>query len=311
MLPKYTSNSEMERIGVNKAALILSEMGLIFRETSNSDTGIDGQIEEVDSEYHATGRIMAVQIKSGTSYLHDRGDIWRFYIDQTHKNYWRLYPIPVMLLVYNPNDGNIYYIDAKYALNVTNEIDIPKENVLCKNNKDHFLKSIGGCVSKYNDIEEVFNFMLQKRYPDPGFSVSFLELFISGLSNFCHDLFYDSSLAIDIADLNGKGIGISINHDFLWEYVTYLVKENLASINFQNCLYDYEVRYMQPRFIAPLTYRGMDLLGYISNLEKQYFEKSNINIVCESYVNLIFDVYSVQRLEKLTKLQSLLLANEE
>ena len=47
-LPKYVDTSRTERIGVNKAALILSQMGLIFRETSNSDIGIDGQIEEVD-----------------------------------------------------------------------------------------------------------------------------------------------------------------------------------------------------------------------------------------------------------------------
>lgn len=55
VLPKFLVSNETERIGVYKAALILSEMGLIFRETSNSDTGVDGQIEEVDSECYATG----------------------------------------------------------------------------------------------------------------------------------------------------------------------------------------------------------------------------------------------------------------
>ena len=132
LLPKFSTTNKTERIGVNKAALILSEMGLIFRETSNSDTGVDGQIEEVDSDYHATGRIMAVQIKSGSSYLHDNGDVWRFYIDDAHKNYWKLFPNPMMLLVYNPTDGNVYYIDVKFILNTMDKIDIPKVNVLCK-----------------------------------------------------------------------------------------------------------------------------------------------------------------------------------
>ena len=308
MLPKYTSKNEMERIGVNKTALILSEMGFIFREISNSDTGVDGQIEEVDSDYHATGRIMAVQIKSGSSYLNERGNVWRFYIDDAHKNYWRLYPIPVFLLVYNPNDGNIYYTDVKYMLNTKDGIDIPKVNILCKDNKEDFLKTIGGCVSKYNEIETVFNIMLQKKCDDISFSVSFLELFVSGLTNLCHDLFYDVSIGTDIADYKGKGIGFSVNHVFLWEYVTYLVKENLAEINFHACLYDYEERKMQPRFIAPLTYRGRQLLDYISNLEVRYWGKSDVPIVCESLVNLHFDEYSVQRLNKLSKLQSLLLA---
>ena len=67
-LPKYIDTNKTERIGVHKAALVLSEMGFIFREISNSDTGVDGQIEEVDENNNATGRIMAVQIKSGNSY---------------------------------------------------------------------------------------------------------------------------------------------------------------------------------------------------------------------------------------------------
>lgn len=308
LLPKYTDKNEIERIGVHKAALILSEMGLIFRETSNSDTGVDGIIEEVDMEYHATGRIMAVQIKSGSSYLHDGGDVWHFYIDDAHKSYWKLYPIPVFLLVYNPDDGNVYYTDVKYILNTQERIDISKEHILCKANKEDFLKTIGGCISKYSDIEIVFNHMLQRKCDDFCFSVSFLELFISGLTNLCHDLFYDVAIAADIADVKGKGGGVSIDHDFLWEYVTYLVKENLVELNFHACLYDYEERKMQPRFIAPLTYRGRQLLNHISDLEVEYLEESDIHIVCESLINLNFDTYSIQRLNKLLELQSLLLA---
>ncbi len=308
LLPKYTKNDNKERIGVYKVASILSEMRLIFRETSNSDTGVDGLIEEVDDEYHATGRIMAVQIKSGSSYLHDGGDVWHFYIDDAHKNYWRLYPIPVFLLVYNPNDENVYYTDVKYILNTQERIDIPKGHVLCKDNKENLLKTIGGCISKYSDIGTVFNHMLQKKCNDVSFSVSFLELFITGLTNLCHDLFYDASIATDIADIKSKGCGVSINHDFLWEYVTYLVKENLAEINFYTCLYNYEERKMQPRFIAPLTCRGRQLLNYISDLEVEYWGKSGIPIVSESLINLYFDTYSIQRLNKLSKLQSLLLS---
>ena len=310
LLPKYTDKNEIERIGVHKAALILSEMGLIFRETSNSDTGVDGLIEEVDNECHATGRMMAVQIKSGSSYLYDGGDVWRFYIDDAHKNYWRLYPIPVFLLVYNPNDGNVYYTDVKYILNTQKRIDIPKEHILCKDNKDDFLKTIGGCISKYSDIETVFNHMLQRKCDDICFSVSFLELFISGLTNLCHDLFYDAAIATDIADIKSEGLGVTVDHDFLWEYVTYLVKENLVELNFYACLYDYEERMMQPRFIAPLTYRGRELLNYISELEVEYLGKSDVTIVCESLINLYFDVYIVQRLNKLSKLKSLLLSKK-
>ena len=304
-LPKYVDTSRTERIGVNKAALILSQMGLIFRETSNSDIGIDGQIEEVDEYCNATGRVMAVQIKSGKSYLHEKDDGWRFYVDEAHKNYWRLFPIPVMLLVHNTEDGNIYFLDAKYTLNSTGEIVIPKKNILSPQNKGEFLKTLGGCHTKYSEIEDVFNMMQSEIYSDGDFSISFLELFVLGLTNLCSDLFYDVSIATEIAQSKSKE-GISIGqvfHDFLWNYILFLVKENLAEINFHACLYDYEVRLIQPRFIAPLTYRGRQLSHYVSSLEQQYLEDSGVPIICESFVNLNFDHYSVIRLERLTELR--------
>ena len=64
---------------------------------------------------------------------------------------------------------------------------------------------------------------------------------------------------------------------------------------------------MHPRFIAPLTYRGRQLLNYISELEVECLGKSSLSIVSESFVNLYFDSYSVQRLNRLSELQSLLL----
>jgi hypothetical protein len=47
-LPKYTPQNKQERIDVHKVAVILEELGFIFRETSNGDVGIDGQIEYVN-----------------------------------------------------------------------------------------------------------------------------------------------------------------------------------------------------------------------------------------------------------------------
>lgn len=310
-LPKPGNTCITERIGVNKVASILTEMGWIFRETSNSDTGIDGHVEELDENFNATGRIMAVQIKSGKSYLHNKVNGWKYYVDETHKNYWRIYPLPVMLLVHNPDDGNVYFVDAKYALNSIGEITIPKRNILCLENKDEFMKTIGGCVSTYSDIDEVFNVMLKEQFKKTPHPVSYLELFVLGLTNLCHDLFYDVSILIKIVRTKSENHGVSLGdgfHDFLWGYIVYLVKENLAEINFHACLHDYENNNLQPRFIAPLTYRGRELSKYVSKLEQQYLEESNVQIVDESIVELKFDHNSVLRLGRLTELQSLLIA---
>lgn len=137
--PKYSNTNQKERIGVHQVGLILSSIGLIFRETSNSDTGIDGQIEYIDENNNATGHIIAVQIKSGSSYLNDNGDYWSFHADDAHKNYWNNYAIPVLLFVFNPNDNNIYYVNVSIALKTTARINIPKTNILNEDNKEFFL----------------------------------------------------------------------------------------------------------------------------------------------------------------------------
>ena len=80
-----------------RVATILTEMGLIFRETSNSDTGIDGYIEEVNNNREPTGRLLAVQNRSGASYLHEHDEYFVFYSDESHIEYWKLSPISVIL----------------------------------------------------------------------------------------------------------------------------------------------------------------------------------------------------------------------
>lgn len=85
-----------------RVATILTEMGgVIFRETPNSDTGIEGYIEEVNDYQEATGRLLAIQIKSGASYLHEHDECFVFYADEPHITYWKLYSIPVISCVYN------------------------------------------------------------------------------------------------------------------------------------------------------------------------------------------------------------------
>src|SRR4051812_9521326 len=87
-LPKAPQNFQQERTGILAVARELNRLELIWRETPMSDVGIDGQIEFVDDAGNATGRLVAVQIKCGTSYFHDHGDEWHFYPDPKHRFYW-------------------------------------------------------------------------------------------------------------------------------------------------------------------------------------------------------------------------------
>jgi len=66
-----------------------------------SDIGIDGFIELVDAD-EASGQLIAVQIKSGDSYLASDGKGFRVPVDQRHLDYWMSYIVPVILVCYSP-----------------------------------------------------------------------------------------------------------------------------------------------------------------------------------------------------------------
>lgn len=92
----------IERVGVHRVGeLIASELGWIFREQTTDDWGIDAQVEVVEKE--PTGRLIALQIKTGLSYFDEQTDEHYVYRgDRRHLNYWRGHSLPVIIVVYHP-----------------------------------------------------------------------------------------------------------------------------------------------------------------------------------------------------------------
>ena len=68
---KAKKSDRTERIGVGIAMSAFESQGFAFREQSESDYGIDAHAELIEFE-QPTGRLLAIQIKSGPSYLSDR-----------------------------------------------------------------------------------------------------------------------------------------------------------------------------------------------------------------------------------------------
>ena len=295
-LPKFPNTSITERVGVLTVANIFTQMGFIFRETSNSDTGIDGYIEEVNDNQEATGRLLALQIKSGTSYLHDRDDHFEFYADDSHIKYWKLYPIPVVLCVYNSATKCAYFQPImRHSQDNSTKIHIPKKHILSPDNKEEVSKLIAGVSTAYLTTEELYNTMKDKKISVGKSYVSFMDMFVGGLTNLCTDLFCDISVLSNLIDLRGKSPTISIGSsetDFLWDFIKFITKENLAVVNFDACLYDWEERELVPRILVSLTYRGIQY--------RDYLEEKYPGAICESFVSLEADSYWDRKIEKLT-----------
>lgn len=106
--PKYNQTNSQERLGVNAVAEAIAKIGQIWRETPMADVGVDGQIEYVNPEGFATGRMIAVQIKSGPSFFKESYGDWVFYPEEKHRFYWERFPLPVLIIIHNP-DTNLSY----------------------------------------------------------------------------------------------------------------------------------------------------------------------------------------------------------
>ena len=107
-------NESRELILVGHAFAIVGEAGQIYRGYTNSDHGIDGEIEFKDDRGRATGKRLYVQLKSGDSYLktRQRDGAEVFPIKKPRwADYWQQQAYTVMLAI-RTSDGEIRWMDV-------------------------------------------------------------------------------------------------------------------------------------------------------------------------------------------------------
>ena len=111
-------NESRELILVGHAYTIVAEAGQIYRGYTNSDHGIDGEIEFKDDKGHASGKRLYVQLKSGDSYLkkRERDGAEVFHIKNPRwADYWQQQAYAVMLVI-RTSDGEIRWMDVSAYL---------------------------------------------------------------------------------------------------------------------------------------------------------------------------------------------------
>jgi hypothetical protein len=114
-MKKFPVAKSKGKLGVAFVSKVVAQAGCIFREFSgDTDLGIDGQIEFVERGV-ATAKLIAVQIKSGPSYLVSSGEGYHFEVSTKRDDliYWNMHPIPVVLIVYDPNSEMSGWLDIK------------------------------------------------------------------------------------------------------------------------------------------------------------------------------------------------------
>jgi len=91
------------RIGVGKCCVKFEELGFLFREQAIGDYGIDAIIETKNDNY-LSGKLIALQIKSGDSYFKEKKDDKIIYRGENkHYDYWINHSLPVIIVLYSPS----------------------------------------------------------------------------------------------------------------------------------------------------------------------------------------------------------------
>jgi hypothetical protein len=316
VFPKVGLTFSQERFGINAVAQFAATNGLIWRENNVKDLGIDGQLEYVSDSGFATGRIVALQIKSGPSFFtHDDGESWRFYPEEKHRLYWERFPVPVILMLHNPNTEETFWLDVRQAYrsgahdkNVG--VSVPKAQEFKITSRSKLFDNAGLIGEEFTEsLDDVLTLLVNARSREASFPLSFFQLFVNGLTNIVRSLHFGMDLVTTLVELNlmraeseyGIGMG-SEEYDFLFRYVQFLVSQDLANVDFGDCLIDWNDRGMVPRFVAPLSSRGRALVRLISEKEDQLRSfgvlagSNSIRIAQEHLIQMIFTPSDVERL---------------
>jgi hypothetical protein len=142
---RATPSPVTERKGINAVEAAFLDFGWLFREQTISDFGLDAHVE-VTEDGKPTGKLIALQIKSGSSHFRKRGDGYVFRGDLRHLEYWTNHSLPVFIILHNPDDGLILWQKVERRLaTVTDKgwsISIPADHVLDRKSKQYFENGI-------------------------------------------------------------------------------------------------------------------------------------------------------------------------
>ncbi|MDE0032535.1 MAG: DUF4365 domain-containing protein [Deltaproteobacteria bacterium] len=324
-LPKAGVNYIQERRGIAALQSYAADRGQIWRETGTGDVGIDGLLEFVNTQGFATGRTVAIQVKTGRTYFQNQSPVgWKYYPENKHRNYWEQFPLPVILVLHDSNNRKSYWVDARQALRVPASeerafIDAPKTNVLELTNPVDLFETAGVVDQTFvPEMVHVLRQLVMTVSNKPAFPLSYFDLFTHGLTNICRSIYYGTDLICNAVTSNltaqQSTSGISMGpseQEFAFGFVKFLLAQNLAQIDYSDCLIDWVDRMMQPHFVAPLTSRGRALVELIGREEDRFVSSGTMpveagrRVAQEGYFEMVAASY-VRRWPRINHFQDVL-----
>ncbi len=139
--PEYADSAVLGNKGRRIVENIIHDsLGWLFREITRDDLGIDGIVEVIGEDRKSRGRLFAVQIKCGKSYLEENiGDGYIYRGETKHLNYWTEFSLPVVLILCDPESSMCHWVQINPAsierLSIGWKVVVPYSQTLCLESK--------------------------------------------------------------------------------------------------------------------------------------------------------------------------------
>lgn len=106
---KVPATAHTERQGIALSQLAFEEAGFLFREQNVHDYGIDAHVEIVQNG-RPTGRLLGVQVKSGSSFFSEKiNGEFVYRSDDDHIQYWLHHSLPIILTLCDFDTRQVYW----------------------------------------------------------------------------------------------------------------------------------------------------------------------------------------------------------
>jgi hypothetical protein len=182
-------------------------------------------------------------VKSGASHFKDANPEYVPYSPATrHRNYWREFPLPVILVLHNPGTKRACWADARAQLRARDEgpVRVPTGQAFDAEGVVAALQADGPLPRTPLPPRALVDLMLRETEPLSRCALSFFDLFVQGLTDaaswsvyFSMDLYGEVAHAKqELLELDHGGLAIADeSYAFIDRYVAFLVAYDLARVD--------------------------------------------------------------------------------
>lgn len=162
--PSIRNSTNTGEVGVNAVASIVNDkFQWLFRRNHNEhDFGIDGYIDIVLDDGAVTGQCIAVQIKTGQSFIKNKTQHgFVFYGERKHLNYYLNLPMPVIIVVHDDITRKTYWqLFSPESIESTptawkTEISFSKQ---LPHSKNSLIEIVGPAIDHLSELESHWSF---------------------------------------------------------------------------------------------------------------------------------------------------------